>query len=313
MSDQKFDFSTNAISEPCIAASRPRLGRAPLWLPAVSLFAGLTFYACLQTAYGQDKSGVIPFKFTNVHVETNSSACDMGIQILFDTEGVTSLKLEQPDGRAIYNVRTSRGFAKNGGFTEEFLEAVEPQVSDLALANPDCELDPEETISLEELQKRHPPGVYEFEGKSVDGVKSAGTAELTYVLPAGPSILAPTDGDNTVDPGTPLAINWEPVTTSLLPGLGTDGGDTVNVVGYHLVIKKLDGSMGPQVSPQLDIDVPADVTSIQVPDAYLEPSTIYEFEVLATEEGGNQTITEGLVFCTTDSGGSNPIDPCDVP
>lgn len=30
-----------------------------------------------------------PFKLTNVHFETNASACDMGIQISFDTDGVT--------------------------------------------------------------------------------------------------------------------------------------------------------------------------------------------------------------------------------
>ena len=31
---------------------------------------------------------------------------------------------------------------------------------------------------------------------------------------------------------------------------------------------------------------------------FLEPNRIYEFEVLATEKGGNQTITEGGAFCT---------------
>ena len=30
-----------------------------------------------------------PFKLTNIHFETNSSACDMGIQISFDTDGIT--------------------------------------------------------------------------------------------------------------------------------------------------------------------------------------------------------------------------------
>ena len=49
--------------------------------------------------------------------------------------------------------------------------------------------------------------------------------------------------------------------------------------------------------PQLDVDVPSDETSVTVPAEYLNPSTVYQFEVLATEESGNQTITEGF-FCT---------------
>jgi hypothetical protein len=46
-----------------------------------------------------------------------------------------------------------------------------------------------------------------------------------------------------------------------------------------------------------------------VPKQYLEPNRIYEFEVLATEKGGNQTITEGGAFCTP------PIAPedCEIP
>lgn len=42
-----------------------------------------------------------------------------------------------------------------------------------------------------------------------------------------------------------------------------------------------------------------------MPKQYLEPNRIYEFEVLAAEKGGNQTITEGGVFCT------RPLAPAD--
>jgi hypothetical protein len=47
-----------------------------------------------------------------------------------------------------------------------------------------------------------------------------------------------------------------------------------------------------------DADVSKDETSFVVPKQYLEPNRIYELEILATEKGGNQTITEGGVFCT---------------
>jgi hypothetical protein len=42
-----------------------------------------------------------------------------------------------------------------------------------------------------------------------------------------------------------------------------------------------------------------------VPEQFLRPSRVYEFEVLATEASGNQTISEGGVFCT------QPTEPAD--
>ena len=47
-----------------------------------------------------------------------------------------------------------------------------------------------------------------------------------------------------------------------------------------------------------DADVSRAETTFLVAKQYLEPNRIYEFEILATEKGGNQTITEGGVFCT---------------
>jgi hypothetical protein len=48
----------------------------------------------------------------------------------------------------------------------------------------------------------------------------------------------------------------------------------------------------------LDADLSKGETTFLVPKQFLEPDKIYEFEVLATEKDGNQTITEGGVFCT---------------
>ena len=80
----------------------------------------------------------------------------------------------------------------------------------------------------------------------------------------------------------------------ILRGLGS-----VRVVGYHVLIKNVsDESMGPQVPPAVDIDVPRRATTIVVPAAYFERGQIYEFEILATERSGNQTITEGGAICT---------------
>ena len=114
-------------------------------------------------------------------------------------------------------------------------------------------------------------------------------AVLTHHIPAGPQIVAPANG--AVVPDAALRIDWNPVTTAILtsnPYLRS-----VVIVGYHVIVVEA----GAEGLPQLDIDVPATETSLTVPAQYLKPNTIYEFEVLATEQGGNQTITEGF-FCT---------------
>jgi len=238
-----------------------------------------------------------PFKQANVHFETNASACDMGIQLAFDTEGITGGSVRDPDGKTIYKLRSKRGMKALGGQTEGFLEGVEPQISELLDAL-DCEEDDEEeVISLEDLFDAFPEGVYTFQGKGPDG-RLEGEATLTYAIPAGPEIIAPEEGD--VVPDAPLLIEWEPVTEAILTG-DPDLGP-VEIVGYHVVV--VEG--GGEALPQLDVDVSASETSVVVPAAYLKPATYYDFEILATEASGNQTITEGF-FCTTG------LSPCEEP
>lgn len=43
----------------------------------------------------------------------------------------------------------------------------------------------------------------------------------------------------------------------------------------------------------LSIYVPRSVTSIAVPDGFLQPRTAYKWEVLAIERSGNQTLSSG--------------------
>jgi len=226
-----------------------------------------------------------PFKVTNIHFETNASACDMGIQIKFDTEGLTAGSIKDPNGRMIYGLRSSGGMKATGGQTEGFLEAVEPQITELVSALGCAPSTEEGTSSLDDLFKAFPAGDYTFSGQA-KGTKLGGKATLTHLIPAGPDIVAPTPG--MVVPDAPLLIDWDPVTDAILPSLGP-----VNIVGYHVIVEEA----GAEVTPELDVDLPATETSVTVPAEYLKPSTVYRFEVLSTEEGGNQTISEGF-FCT---------------
>ena len=231
-----------------------------------------------------------PFKFANIHFETNSSACDMGIQILFDTDGVTQGEVEDPNEQVVYSFQTGFGTEQTHDQTEGFQERVEPPIIELEHAL-GCEHS-SDAISLDQLFDAWPAGTYEFDGTS-GSVEFEGTAKLSHNIPAGPVITKPADGD-VVDPDSALTVKWNKVTGPILPSLGP-----VQIVGYHIVVADTGEPILPGAPPaQLDADVSKDETSFVVPKQFLEPNKKYEFEVLATEKGNNQTITEGGVFCT---------------
>ena len=135
----------------------------------------------------------------------------------------------------------------------------------------------------------------EFEGK----------AKLTHKIPAGPDIIAPEDGA-IVAHDEDLLIQWNKVTKPLLPTLGP-----VQIVGYHLLaVDVTQPVLAPgKTKTSLDADLSKSETSFLVPKQYLEPNRIYEFEVLAIEKGGNQTISEGGVFCTRPISAAKCVKP----
>jgi hypothetical protein len=227
-----------------------------------------------------------PFKVTNIHFETNASACDMGIQIGFDTGGIVDGAIKYPNGVPIYKVETAAGMRALGGQAEGFVEGIEPQIKEL-LAALGCTLSAEEGLTtLAHLFAVWPVGNYVFTGKTKDGKMLLDHDRLTHHIPAGPKITTP--ANFSVVPDAPLIIRWKPVTEPIIPSLGP-----VNITGYHVIVYET----GAEALPQLDIDLPAGETSLKVPAQFLTPNKTYEIEVLATEESGNQTFTEGF-FCT---------------
>ena len=175
--------------------------------------------------------------------------------------------------------------------TEGFQERVEPPIIELENAL-GCEVSGD-AISLSELLSDWPAGTYEFSGQS-GGTEFEGAAILTHKVPAGPEIISPQDGA-IVPHDANLLIRWKRVTSAILHRLGP-----VEIVGYHALVVDVTVPVLPpgKTKTSLDADLSRSETSFLVPKQYLEPGRIYEFEVLATEKGGNQTITEGGVFCT---------------
>lgn len=205
----------------------------------------------------------IPFSKAKIIFEFNSTGQDLGIQVTLDGEPWNEIWIKDPRGRTILEVEGS-GSLKNFGLTELFAESNEPNFADM---------------SKEDILARFPAGVYRFYGRTVEGDRLVGTATLTHNIPDGPVILSPLGG--VVDP-TDTVISWNAVTTPA----------GINIVGYQVVVD------GGNPSRRFDVTVPATATQVTVPPEYLEPGTQYNFEVLAIEAGGNQTITEGAPFAT---------------
>jgi hypothetical protein len=222
----------------------------------------------------------------------------MGIQMSFDTDGVTEGSVEDPNEEVVFRFASVEGMEDTQDVTETFQERVEPPIIELENAL-GCEPS-DDAVSLADLLDAWPAGTYEFEGLS-GGVEFEGTAKLTHRVPAGPEITTPRDGA-IVPHDAALPIAWRKVTRPLLPSLGP-----IEVVGYHVLVVDVTAPVlrPGQTKTSFDADVTQNETTFLVPKQFLEPNRIYELEILATEKGGNQTITEGGVFCTP------PVRPVD--
>lgn len=244
--------------------------RSWLWLLTLSVAPALVV-ACGPDA-DASRDG-IPLKEAKLNIEHNATDNDTGFQGFLDSEGWESMDVRGPDG-AVLTLR-GRGDLGRLGLTELFFESVEPENAD---------------VPIEELLETLPEGSYTFSGKGIEAGertgRTSGTALLTHDIPAGPELLSPAEG--AVVPITGVVASWNPVTQTIT-------GDPVNIIAYQLIIEKdtdPDANMIGQIG-SMSLYLPASVTSIAVPDGFLEPGTVYQWEVLAIEESGNQTLSSG--------------------
>ena len=109
-----------------------------------------------------------------------------------------------------------------------------------------------------------------------------GSFKFTHHLPAGPVLITPVPAKGAECASRvplPVTIAWEPVTTSAF-------GLPLKIVAYEVIVEN-------DADVTLDFKFPANIRELTVPDGLLKPGADYIFEVLAIEEGKNQTITEG--------------------
>ena len=108
----------------------------------------------------------------------------------------------------------------------------------------------------------------------MDNEQLESTAVLSHAVPAGPVVSTQAAAGGTI------RITWQAVTgpAEIWPGRNID------ITGYQVIV----GSF--------QVTVPASATGATVPAEYYQslPAGTHDFEVLAIDEGGNQTITEGF-------------------
>ncbi|MFC6287814.1 fibronectin type III domain-containing protein [Nocardioides sp. GCM10027113] len=204
--------------------------------------------------------------------EINDTDGDGGIQLFLDAEQWKWMSLHDPSGRRILKVRTQGIMALQGG-TELFMESAEPTF---------------DTLPLDELLERWPAGTYKVRGRGLEGERYRGKARLTHDLPDGPRLLRPVDGAGPQDPDRTV-LRWRRVP----PPNGSP------IIGYQVLVVEPDTGIRALPNITLDVTMPPDANRMRVPRGFLKPDTEYEWEVLAIERGGNQTLSSAE-FVTAD-------------
>ena len=211
-------------------------------------------------------------------VEYNATDNDIGVHGAFDDHGWSELCVYDPNGTLVLAVRP-QGQLQDLTMAGIFFESREP---------------PGMEFSFADLKAAFPEGLYQVRASSFDGTALTGAATFTHDVPAAPVISSPALVDDEANIGdavvftTDLEIAWEDVTATV------DGGLVV-ISGYEVIVTKVEHDDPNGFSrPIFDVHVPADRNSLSVSAEFLEADTVYEVEVLALEQSGNQTITAGF-------------------
>ena len=211
----------------------------------------------------------IPLKEAKLIIEHNAKDNDTGFQGFFDSDGWNKMEVKGPDGKILSF--EGKGELGKLGLTELFFETVEPENVD---------------VPIDDLLETLPAGEYTFEGAGMEAGerlgKTTGTATLTHDIPKGPVLVAPEE-DAEVPVGDVL-FDWEAVEETL-------DGEPVEIIAYQLIVEKDEEPNANMIGKfGLSMYLPPDITEITISGEFFEPGADYEWEVLAIEESGNQTL-----------------------
>ncbi|HJW45491.1 MAG TPA: hypothetical protein VJ484_03280 [Lysobacter sp.] len=198
----------------------------------------------------------VRLEIAKIYIEYNASGNDLGFHVFLDGEDWKDMAIVNPNGRPIFVVEGSGPYAELG-MTELFFEGAEPSLDDIA---------------LRALLSRFPEGIYRFKGSTVDDVPIFRAARLSHAVPSAPVVWSHVDGDR-------ITIGWHSVKHTP-PGFPTR---PIDVVGYQIIVDPF------------QVTLPGTATRLTLPREFAASleSGEHEFEVLAIDVSGNQTITEG--------------------
>ena len=238
-----------------------------------------------------DDDDEIPFAKANIFFELNNTDGDLGIHALIDGEPWKKLEIEDPRERKMLDIRVS-GRLQRQGLTEIFFESAEPTFDEL---------------SPQRFFRRFKEGIYEVEGKTLEGEELESEVLLTHVMPAPPESYVnglPMGAQcDDQEPGfdapvttDPVTISWDPVEKSHPDpnGGGAAVQPPVDVVihNYEVVVEVEVDVNGEEFASVMHVVLPPGETSLTLPDEFLAQGEEFKYEVLAREESYNQTAVE---------------------
>jgi hypothetical protein len=216
-----------------------------------------------------------------LYIEHNATDRDTGVHGLFGGEAWSRLCIWDPEGTLLIDV-APQGAMGALGLSDLFFESREPG---------------NDERSVDDLLGAFPEGEYLIGAMGFDGVARVATARFTHAIAAMPVIVAPEVAEDEQDAGSvPLGagsvqVSWEPVTETL-------EGEAVTIVSYEVIVTAVDyEDPDANSTPTYDVHMGPTATTLSVPSEFFEAGALYELEVIAIEESGNQTI--GLGFFTT--------------
>lgn len=186
------------------------------------------------------------FDVATIIVERNATDDDTEIVLVAKPDsdlGLIKFSVRAPDGRKVAEAKSPRS---GGGLREFAFESPEPPGNAILTS--------------------YPEGQYRFDGKTSDGQKFAGTANLSHAMPMVPTILYPTQDASIVTDH--LTIRW-----SAVP----------DAAEFHIEFEN------ESVEPEqvLTLNVPAHITSFEVPTSLLARGAQYQVGIAAVGSNGN--------------------------
>ena len=218
--------------------------------------------------------------YAKLYIEDNAADGDIGVHGFFGDDSWNNLCVFAPDGTVILQVSPG-GPIGDLGISGFFFESHEPPYAEYDYAD---------------LVDDFAEGDYVVRGMTPDGETLEGVARFSTVVALAPTIVTPnsTMDENGELPVTPFAdtlVSWTPVT-------GARDGRPISVAGYQVILvnESWQGSAENFAQPIFDVHVGPDRTELVVPKGFFDAGAVYEIEVLAIEESGNQTIAGASFF-----------------